>query len=152
MQPVVTMDPMPEGAEDSVDPNDRRYPRRGIVAVVRGALVAGGHLFLGYVSLIGYNVYALAHGNLANLTDARRLREALLLPGPATWPLWVYLISVPFAVALMTGYVWALRDIWHEIKVRRARDRNTMPPIIVIVVVVTVEALKGLAQLPPPKE
>jgi tetratricopeptide (TPR) repeat protein len=107
-----------------LDLNDRRYPRRGPLRVIREALLFCWGIIGVYLSGVTWNLYQLAHVNPDRLANRNAVLAALLLPGPLTrprTPFWDYGVVGLVFVLLLWGCIWATRDMQHEHKVMHAR-------------------------------
>src|SRR5579859_2114174 len=93
------------------------YPRLGPLRWLRTTLLWCWSLIVLYLGSAAFNLYQLAHDDLAVLLDWEKVRPALTLPGPldsASTPLWVDAISGLTFLALFAACIRATLDLRAE--------------------------------------
>ncbi|HEX6122043.1 MAG TPA: NB-ARC domain-containing protein, partial [Ktedonobacterales bacterium] len=104
---------------------DPRYPRRGLLRVIRTILIFSWSIVVGYFTRAGWNFYQLVRASSDTLNDPAGLAAALLLPGPLANPRnpwWEYgLVGLVLAL-LIYGCLWAVRDADRERRVAQKRE------------------------------
>ncbi len=104
------------GSQEAVpSPGMQRYPRRGLLCVLRPTLLACWSIFLGYLVGVAWTLVQLTDGDLAQTSD-RVLVQVLSTSFSALTNLPVLLRGACIALALLLffGCLWATRDTWYE--------------------------------------
>src|SRR5690348_4204529 len=108
--------------------DDPRYPRRGGVRALRTALLLAWSLIGFYTGAVAVNLIGLLRQGPSHLADRGELVGALLLPDFLADPHVPLAAFLPFVLALallVTGGLWAVRDLAIEraiLRVRHAQD------------------------------
>jgi pSer/pThr/pTyr-binding forkhead associated (FHA) protein len=109
----------------TIDINDRRFPRHGVLRWARTVLLGCWFLIATYLGAVALNVFQVLGQDPSRLQDRLMVVHAMLLPDALArqdTPLVAFLPFLLLFLALLAGCLWALRDLARERNIEQLRE------------------------------